>query len=156
MEEKQKIEALTPFTFKINTISLLSFNVEPLDKGEAANVDFRKFAFQYNLEFKTDFDKKTVTVICYIGIYSEPNHKVLLGNLNVCGLFDVINMEEVKEAYNGIPNFASVNMMGIVVSTARGILLIKSEGTILNGATLPVMDLNKLIGTITPIKPPAP
>lgn len=63
--------------------------------------------------------------------------------------FEVLNMEELlaasKTAEPSLPPPLYLVLLGIAYSTARGLVMAKTAGTVLQGITLPIVDVRQLV-----------
>jgi hypothetical protein len=141
----------TPKGVDPNQISILSIrtlrgNIEP------GNIGFYEKAKMYNFEFKTDVnierEKKLIRLVLEITIrYVDAKQRPasIAGSYTTEFVFFVGNMEaliqfdEVSRTA-GIDGNLSVTLASIAYSTMRGIINTRTQGTVLNGVILPVID----------------
>jgi hypothetical protein len=148
MTENKKFDVKS----KIKVIKLLDFSFTP-------NLDDQKFnstEFSYNYEVNVKQDSliNQLSVTSKILIFSNKEQDVLLGKIDTYGEFEIINMKEISELFNGnLPSTLLALCTGVLLSTTRGMLILKSENTILQGAIMPLMDPN-IFFTPEALKPP--
>lgn len=149
MEEK-KSESF-PVNLKILSMKLVNFSIENLNEDTKKSLDKDRIVFEYGIDLSVDQIGKKVTSTNHINIFNDFEKSILLGNISVAGEFSVINLDEIIKNFNNkIPlTFLSL-FPNIVLSTARGILLAKTEGTFLEGVLIPIVDSSKLIAGQNP------
>ena len=128
-------------TSKIVRVQLTNFSVATISDGEKLTLQRDKFAYEYNVNIKLEPTQRLIIVYSNIKIFSDLTKTLYLGEIATTGTFELINLEDMLKKFSGsIPTFVFALFLGVVISTSRGFLLLKSEGTILEGATLPIVD----------------
>jgi hypothetical protein len=139
MEEKDLLKA--NIISRIKDISLISFDIKTITEEQNKNFSKDKFVFEQNIELIVDPQLKEISIVLNIKIYSEASKKLLLAELISKGIFEIVNFEDLVKDFNGqVPLFAVALYIGVLVSTSRGFLILKSQGTIIEGALLPIID----------------
>lgn len=143
--EKKKLQEIS-LTMKIIDLKLVGFsalNDLPPDFAETG-IEKDKIQFEFNVRMHTDSaNKNRIQIDLKTNFYADLEKKIILGNLNSSGDFEVLNLNEIKKDFNGkIPNVVLANLIGIVLSTSRGFLILKSIGTVMEGILMPIMNPN--------------
>jgi hypothetical protein len=74
-------------------------------------------------------------------IFSDSTKKIKLGSYIVSGEYEIQNLEEIVTKYSGkIPTNILVTFLGVQLSTSRGFLITKTEGTELEGVIFGLID----------------
>ena len=148
MEENKAVG----ITSKIKSITCNNFKVAEITKAELKNIPKDKFAFEFNVNLKMESVKKEVIIHSLTKIYAYDSKSLYLGEIETTGVFELINFDEITKAYKGMmPNGVLAMFLGILLSTTRGILLIKSEGTSITGALMPIINAGSFFSQAEPI-----
>ncbi len=145
------MDAPTLETYSINIrikkIDVTDFSVESLSKSDAEKIDINNFAFEYNSNMEINPTDRIVRVLNTIKVFNDLNKTLQLGNISVVGEFEFQNMNEILKLFNGQFPIGVLSLFtNTILSTTRGILLMKSEGTIIEGAMLPLIDSSAMYG----------
>lgn len=142
--DPDKIQILQISIYKSN----IDASIEFLEQGAIPE----RYAFSFSQNTGFDYDQNLISIRLNILLNSkdENNKKLeLKGEFGIEFQFRVENMKDFAEAKeNGNIVFDSIlgiTMMGIAYSTARGIILQRTEGTLLSGVILPVIDPAELL-----------
>ena len=129
------------FTFRIKQISTLEFSIKNISGEISDNMDVFKFEVLPQLFIEPDNILGFITVI---NVYEQRENPVLICNLITRISFEIINFKDLltPETPNLIklPDLLSQTLLSISLSTSRGILAAKTEGTILKNVYLPVLN----------------
>jgi len=137
MEENKTIG----ITSKIQAITCNNFKLAAIKPADQKKLDKDKFAFEFNMNIKMEPIKNEVIIHSLTKIYAEDSKEFYLGEIETTGIFELHNFQEITKAYNGMmPNGVLSMFIGVLLSTTRGILLVKSEGTFLSGALMPIIN----------------
>lgn len=137
MEENKNIGVTT----KIHSISLNNFKVADISKEQKKSLNKDKFAFEFNMNVKIEPKKKEITIHNLTTIFADDSKTNYLGEIEATGVFELQNFEEVTEASKGMmPNGIIAMYIGLLLSTTRGMLLLKTEGTAIEGALMPIVN----------------
>ncbi|MFY9311053.1 MAG: hypothetical protein WAQ28_18565 [Bacteroidia bacterium] len=147
-----KIDKNTEVTTKIQSISLNNFKVANITKEQRQFLNNEKFAFEFNIRAKSELTTKEFTVYSTISIFSNDSKTLYLGEIETTGVFELQNLDEITEKHHGMPNAVIAMFIGILLSTTRGMLLIKSQGTLIDGALIPMINTSAFFPTSTPEK----
>lgn len=135
MSDKKNID----ITSRLIKIELISFSIEPQQKDVSVNP--LEFAFRYEVNVKPDQSLNGFQIKCKTLIFSNPDENFHLGTIETYGEFVVSNLKQVLEHFNGnTPTDLLALFTGVVISSTRGMLIIKSQNTILEGVIIPMMD----------------
>ena len=135
-------------TVKIKSIALVDFHVENIGKQEGEKLNNKKFAFQFTLNIKVDSSKKEILLDCSTKIFSDDSKTLYLAEIITKGIFDLLNFDEIVTEHKGVPQPIIGMFMSILLSTMRGMILVKSMGTIVENAILPIININTLFPQI--------
>ena len=128
-------------TSKIITIRLDNFFLTPITSEEINNIDKDKITFEFNAQGTISVPDKKFSVVLTSKIFKEEAKTNYLGEIKTSGEFSVDNIDEIIKRFNGIPQIVTGTYIGIVLGTARGMFILKSEGTYLHGVMMPVVNL---------------
>jgi hypothetical protein len=135
MEEKE-----TSVTFRISKIQTLKFSLECLEEPEKFNE--KNVAFEFSWKYDLSEKAKTIGITLIVNIFSEPSKKEKVSQLGVRVEFEVMNFEEIIKISDqnfNIPDIVIETFISIAYSTVRGILVAKTEGSVLSNVYLPVI-----------------
>jgi hypothetical protein len=142
--KENKLHELS-FTMKIIDLKLVDFKdlselpVSYKDSG----LDSDNIQFEFNLGLNVNPTKNRIQVNLIVNFFADLEKKIALGNLNSFGEFEVINLEDIIKDFDGkIPNIILANLIGVVLSTSRGFLILKSNDTVMQGAMMPIINTN--------------
>lgn len=144
------------FTFRIKHISTLEFSIKNISNDETFLNDNFSFDIAPQLFIGSD---KTIGFNTIINVFSKGNPD-LVCTLHTQIIFEIINFEDFIDPNNSnslsIPDQLIQTLLSITISTSRGILSAKTEGTILKNAYLPVLNPTgfKIAGTNIQINNP--
>lgn len=142
--KENKIHELS-FSMKIIDLKLVDFNALselPLNYKESG-LDSDNIQFEFNVGLNVNQTKKRIRVNLNVKFFADLEKKIGLGGLNSYGEFEVIDLEEIIKDFEGnIPNIILANLIGVVLSTSRGFLILKSSETVMEGAMMPIINPN--------------
>jgi len=108
-------------------------------------------SFSYSQNSAFNFDQKNIRIRLEILLDGIDEQETLIGVQGDFGLdfhFHIENIEEFIEESEGnkkISDNLGTTLISIAYSTARGIVLERTQGTFLNGTILPVIDPKELL-----------
>ena len=139
MEEKEIITA--NIVSRIKEITLIDFEVKTIEEEQLKYLSKDRFVFEQNVELIVTPQTKEISISLNIKIFNDEDKSLVVGELKCKGVFEIVNFEDLVKDYNGqVPVFALALYIGVLVSTSRGFLILKSQGTLLEGAILPIID----------------
>ena len=124
-------------TIILQEIKLQRFVV--LEKIPVKRIDKNRLTFEFAINVRVEPESRQVMINSTITIYYDLTKKIYLGEIETSGAFEIANFAEISHS-NTIPTQALALLTGVVISTTRGMLLIKAEGSIIHGALLPITD----------------
>jgi len=139
MADQKKID----ITFRIASIKTLKFLIENID--EAIKIDKATFEFNISVAMFADPIKKIIGFKNVIEVFTDKSKMVKAGELVAQIIYEIINFDEVilhdesKKLIN-IPDTFMTTLMSIALSTTRGVFAAKTEGSLLDGVYIPVLD----------------
>jgi len=102
-----------------------------------------KYRFNFNMNFAVDSDVNEVIFGMDLKVVPETNHDNVLGTMKIDIRFLIVNivnfLSKDKKQIN-LPDAFMASLIGIVISTARGVWASKVMGTKLENAILPIMN----------------
>lgn len=142
---KEEVKPIS-ISSKIVNISLINFRVAVVEEELKKTIDNTKFAYEFSLSFNTELISiNRLNIISLIKIFTDESKQTYLGDLESMGVFEIENINEIiKEHNGGIPTVILAMFGGILLSTTRGFLLLKSKDTIVDGALLPIVNVQEL------------
>jgi hypothetical protein len=135
--KKQELKKFS-FDIKIVDIVLKSFSIENVK----SDLNSKLFVFEFTINFNIDPNTKLITLDLLTKVFADKSKETFLAKMESQGIFEVIDLDKIMEEHNGVPNMILINFAGVMVSTTRGFMRLKSEGTIINGAIMPFVDPN--------------
>ncbi len=138
MESKKKIEIELPI--ELTDVKLIDFNVisELPESLKKSGLSRDKVQFEFNIEMKINASDESIVIEANTKYFADKEKTIYLGNIVSSGEFKVSNINESMNKTKGqLPNAFLASLMGIVLSSARGMLVIKSKNTIMEGIILP-------------------
>lgn len=128
-------------TSRIRNLKLVDFNLEPIEVKEIETINHSVFGFENNVNFTLEPALKQLTIIYTTTIFSNELMKRKLGEIQAFGEFELINMEDFKvDDQIALPEELIAMFIGIVLSSVRGMLVLKASGTHLENAYIPIMN----------------
>lgn len=125
--------------WRFQAFDLVSFNVEERSV-DAKEVHSNKINFEVNIDIQIADALKKIVLICSVQIFSDEKKKDLLGTIRTKGEYIIENFQEVKTEGNGIPIQIMASLVGIQVSTTRGMLKLLSKGTVFEQSIIPIIN----------------
>lgn len=146
---------IIPEKIKVASVKLLSSNLYTTDdfiRSKTTSVHQVRINYAQNSSF--DLKAKKVRIILNIQLIAldkDEKEIGLTGEYEIDFILHIENFNEFlkknKQGNAVMDSALGSTLMGIVYSTARGIILERTQGTFFNGVILPVMNPNKLIKT---------
>ena len=131
--------------FYIKDISTLEFSVKNLQLNLTELKE--NLIFKVTPSFSLDVVSKVVDINTLIGIYFDKKKQNRICELLTSIKFGVKNIDSFIDKKDdnlvNLPDQFIQTLISISLSTSRGILAAKTEGTILNGIYLPVLNPSK-------------
>jgi hypothetical protein len=127
-------------TWRIRSIDLVSFKAEEKVKTPG-KYDPNKITFYLSVHYDLVVEERLIRITFPIEIFSDETHTEQLGSIQTKGEFDILNFEEVMKENDGqFPvNLISV-LVGVTLSTTRGMLILLSKGTSFEKAIIPIIN----------------
>jgi hypothetical protein len=143
-EKRKPADAFKELTIqhRIVDLKLNSFKLSVLDKAEQKKVIPNSIVFEFNVGVGINETEKTVKVDLLTKIFADKEKTLLVGEMDTSGLFEIVNMKDLIKEHKTLPHGIIVLLIGVLISTTRGFLLIKSQGTILEGSIIPIVNLD--------------
>ncbi len=138
------------FQFELTRINTIQFSIAQTDltekeppKGFPVKLDF-SVATAFNI--KNKISKIGIELKC-----AFENNPKFNATLKTDYIFKIENLEDFLIEGNTlkIPDYFTIAMVGIALSTTRGIWFEKTAGTLLNKVMFPIVDPSKLIDDVS-------
>lgn len=139
MEEQKKID----ITFRIASIKTTKFLIENIE--EATKIDKATFEFNISIGMFANPEQKIIGYNVFTDVFTDKTKLLKVSELATQIVYDIINFDEVisrdevKKVLN-IPDIFITTLISIALSTTRGIFAAKTEGSVLGGVYIPIMD----------------
>lgn len=139
MNEEKKNEVNV--TTRIKSIRLVDFTCEIISEEIEKNLNPDRYSFEQNVNL-TLLPAVNLLEINYSTIvFSDEQKNKKLGEITAIGEFEIMNLDELKNGENAVvPTELLAMYVGIMIATVRGMLIVKSNGTILEKAIIPILN----------------
>lgn len=131
------IKKISILDYSIGTSNLSVLNTEPI-----------KFRFEFNVNFTLNPSENELIYDMNLKVIPEPDHDIVLGTLKIEIRFfveNIVNFLNADKTQINLPDVFMATLIGIVISTARGIWASKVMGTKLEKAVLPIINPHDFI-----------
>lgn len=142
-----KKEKKVNINFGISKISILDYCIESskinIDPSETI-----KFTFNFELGFGINREKETLNFLLNIKAIPQSQGDIVVGFLKTEMQFFIKNIEKFllsDEPKIDLPDMFMATLVGLVISTSRGIWASKVMGTKLESIIMPLVDPNELL-----------
>ncbi|MDR3597216.1 hypothetical protein [Clostridium sp.] len=129
------------FTFRIKEILTLEFSIKNIPEDISTDPDSFKFEVLPQLFIESN---KFIGFNTTINVLMGKDNPLLICSLLTRISYEIINFEDFIDPQNSnsitIPDQFVHTLLSITLSTSRGILAAKTEGTILRNIYMPVMN----------------
>jgi hypothetical protein len=141
------MEELKPIniTHRIKSLDLVSYSIA--ERQFHFDIDPNKITFEIRVVVNIIDAEKLISIANPIEIFSDETKRETLGSLQVKGEFIIENIEEIKIG-NGLPVAVVATFLGVVISSARGMLRVLSKGTSFEKAIIPIINPIAILATI--------
>lgn len=148
---------IDPNKILITSIKTLKGNINSTD--EESEIAIKQYQIECTSETAVNIDEKLIRVLFKIDIFilNEKGKKTET-NASYTNefIFQIDNLDELtKLLENGIVEIdveLSKTLLSLAFSTSRGMIFSRTQGTILNGIILPVVNPNDLLNSIHKIE----
>lgn len=137
---KQKI---IDISFGISSIKTLKFMIENIE--QATKIDKATLEFNISVAMFVDPQKEIIGFNVIIDIFLDKNKTLKVSELITQVVYHIVNFDEVikpniDKIGLDIPNQFITTLISIALSTSRGIFAAKTEGSVLDGVYMPIVD----------------
>jgi hypothetical protein len=141
------MEELKPINIahRIKSLDLVSYSIA--ERQFNFDIDPNKITFEIRVVVNIIDAEKLISIANPIEIFSDETKRETLGSLQVKGEFIIENIEEIKIG-NGLPVAVVATFVGVVISSARGMLRVLSKGTSFEKAIIPLINPMAILATI--------
>ena len=128
---------------------IISLNI-PLSNTKGYSLDHENFTFEVNVGNQVSFEKNQLSIFITFKIYPIDSKEKILSEIIILNDFLIENLKShlVNEADNANPKFHKLflaTLLGISLSTGRGLIISKLEGIFKHPPILPIMNPLDLI-----------
>jgi hypothetical protein len=151
MEHKSQSVKTMELKFAIQGIQIFNFSLDTSPKHQTM-VPNHPYTFEINARGLVDITQKIIGIDFMVKIFTDIEKEDKVCELSLRMAFIILNFDEVvtfKETAPIIPDVAMQHLIALTVSTTRGILFEKLQGSFLSKITLPIFDVTKLNKTET-------
>jgi len=130
-----------PAKFRIFDIKLNSFQ-EFKPKVEIPK-KFNNFTFEVSVSSRINLELSLIEINVKVGVYVDKEKSHSIAVIDTISIFEVINLNEIIKNENQllkIPEILILSLIGISISTTRGMLIAKTSGSLLQNAFIPVIN----------------
>ena len=139
MSEEKKKEVNV--TTRIKSIRLVDFICETISAEQQKNLNPDVFSFEQNVNLRIIPVVNLLEISYDTIVFSDEQKNKKLGEITTIGEFEILNLDELKQGENAlIPTELLAMFVGIMIATVRGMLIVKSSGTILERAIIPILN----------------
>ena len=142
---------INPDLIRLFQVKVYKSIVNPTEEYLDKPINPANFRVSYSQNLAFNFELKNIRIrleILLDGIDEKEQMVGIQGDFGIEFHFHIENFEEfheTKEGENKINIILGTTLLSIAFSTARGIILERTQNTLLNGILLPVIDPNTLI-----------
>ena len=138
---KNSIPALFNFTTRIKSMKLVDFIMENIEDNEKSKLDSALFFFENSANYRIEPALKQITILFNIALYSDSIKTKKLAEMQLLGDFEIGNLDDFKDKDEyKFPQELLATFLGLMLSSARGMLIVKTENTYLENAIIPIMN----------------
>jgi hypothetical protein len=133
-------------TFNIRQIQVLGFTINNSPQHQSLKHD-HNYTFEINVGTLIDPENKFIGINFKTNVFTSSTKDDSVCELSILASYHIINFDEVvhkDEKEFTIPDRAMQHLIAVTLSTARGILFEKVQGTFLSNLVLPIIDVTKL------------
>jgi len=139
MAEQKKID----ITFRIASIKTIKFAIENIE--EKTKIDKATFEFNISIGMFADPEQKIIGYNVFTDVFTDKTKLIKVSELATQIIYDIVNFNEVisRDEVNKVLNIPDVfitTLISIALSTTRGIFAAKTEGSVLDGVYIPILD----------------
>jgi hypothetical protein len=128
-------------SFRIKNISTKEFSIRNIVLDDT--LDKEQFPFQISLGTQIDPQNKSISVDTFVNVFTDLDNKNKICGLTTRLVYEVENLQSLVIVENDnikIPEVLMTTLISIAISTTRGILTAKTEGTLLHDVFMPVVN----------------
>ena len=130
------------FTSRIKSIDIIDFDVveENFDIPEFP-VTVENYQYEFNLAVTVNAENDALSLALVVNIFSDIEKVNNLGSLNISATFITADFKSILQKHNNkIPNPIFETYVNTLISTARGVLIVKAKETMLEGVIIPIIN----------------
>lgn len=139
MSEKKKSEVNV--TTRIKAIRMADFVCETISDEQQSSLNPDRYSFEQSVNLRIIPVVNQLEIIYSTIVFSDEQKNKKLGEITAIGEFEILNLDELKQGENAVvPTELLAMYVGIMIATVRGMLIVKSAGTILERAIIPILN----------------
>jgi len=146
MEKKEGITA----SFRIIEVNLNSFQEFKPEIKIPEN--YNNYTYEIQVSSKVNKELRLIIISVLVKIFLDNEKKITLASIETSSIFEITNLNEIvkfEDEKLKIPEFLMATLIGISISTIRGMLLAKTSGSIIQNAIIPVINPSDFLKTNT-------
>ena len=112
---------------------------------EASKIDKNTFEFNISIGMYANPEQKIIGYNVFVDVFTDKSKSIKISELATQIIYEIVNFneaiskDEAKKVLN-IPDIFITTLISIALSTTRGIFAAKTEGSVLDGVYIPIMD----------------
>lgn len=122
---------------RFHALDLVSFHV--FEKPEDLVVDPAKIIFEIHIQLNLNAAESKVTIVNPVEIFADASRALKLGAISVKAEFVIENFEEVQ-VNNELPVPVAATLIGVLISSTRGMLKLMARGSCFESAIIPILN----------------
>jgi hypothetical protein len=146
MEQKTSADKRVQIKFGIKNIQVFNFSLDNSPKHQSLPPD-HPYTFEINTGALVDISQKLIGIDFITKVFTSAEKDDKVCELSLRMTFEILNFDEIiilEEKSVTIPDPAMQHFIALAVSTTRGILFEKVQGSFLANIILPIIDVTKL------------
>jgi hypothetical protein len=146
MEHNPQDENTIQLSFAIQGIQIFNFSLDTSPKHQALGPDHR-YTFEINAGALIDVSLKLIGIDFIVKVFTSVEKDDKVCELSLRMGYHIFNFDEIitfEDSSPIIPEFAMEHFIALTVSTTRGILFEKLQGSFLSQIILPLVDVTSL------------
>jgi hypothetical protein len=144
MVEKENIEKQIDLTFGVSSVKVEHFSLTEYGKEVDYVIDFNNYEYQVTVQTTTKPEEKISSIKLSITVQEIKNeYRLPIAELVTINSFSIVNFEEAIPMQGDsfhVPIPFLINITGLSISTARGVLASSFKGTKFENSALPLID----------------
>lgn len=145
MKPRKAISKELNVIWRIKTLDLASFKSLDVHQEHLIEVDPNTMNFGMEAKVNIKPEQKEVAVNFRVSIFSDATQSIKLGSISTLGEYVIENFDEVAPISDDnqnrqLPKVILATLVGITLSSTRGMLRLLSKGTLFEKGIIPIVD----------------